>query len=269
MPGVPDVIGVIGIEGVIGVVGLIGVVGVVGVIVAAGVGTLAALVWFPQAADALAQRHRLPAPPSWTSLWAVMRQRPIVWMMVAGGSAAIAFRFAAAPADAVVVVIVLACAVLSAMVDVRCHRLPDAITAPLWAVMWPVMVAVALLGGDPLRIRSALIAGLVAAAVLGTGWLMGMGFGDVKLGALLALVAGWLAAHPITAIGAALGLVLVATCIAVVASVGRIVVQQLAALGPWRRPLVVNRGGRWFAFGPHLVAAAMVVMVAGGPGLGG
>lgn len=175
---------------------------------------------------------------------------------------------------------VLGGGVLSAMVDVRCHRLPDAITAPLWAVAWPVMVVVALAGGDATRIRSSLVAGVVAAVVLGIGWLAGMGLGDVKLGALLALVAGWMAPDPVAAAGAALALVLLATCAAVAGATGRWLGHVLARwldgrLDGWRggrlvvlRRWTVAQPDRWFAFGPHLVVAAMAVVAVAGPPAG-
>jgi leader peptidase (prepilin peptidase) / N-methyltransferase len=216
-----------------------------------GTAGLLAMVWFPAAASALATRSVVPRlPPAASALAAIGRHpaRSLAWALL---PATVMIRFGPQPVDGAVVLGVMGCAVLSAMVDVRCHRLPDAITAPLWAVAWPVMAAVAVIGGNPTRIRLALVAALVAVVVLGVGWLVGMGLGDVKLGAVLALVAGWLAADPAAAVGAALAMVALASVAAVVHAMAGM------AAGRLRR--------QWFAFGPHLVAAATVVVMVAGP----
>jgi prepilin signal peptidase PulO-like enzyme (type II secretory pathway) len=189
--------------------------------------------------------------------------------MAAIAAGVVALRFGSAPRDGLVVLAVLGCAVLSALVDLRCHRLPDAITAPLWAAAWPVMVAVAVVDGNAIRIRFALVAGVVALLVLGVGWLMGMGLGDVKLGALLALVSGWLASEASEALMAALAVVFVA-------AVGAVLHSVLRCAGCWfgrlrsgshraRPSTAAAAEHRWFAFGPHLVAGATVVIMALGP----
>jgi prepilin signal peptidase PulO-like enzyme (type II secretory pathway) len=234
-------------------------------VAAAMAAAMVATAWFPPTADALSQRARPPAVPTVTMVWAQVCRHPWVSLAVAMVPAAVLFRFGRSPVDGAVVVTVLGCGVLAAMVDVRCHRLPDAITAPLWAVAWPVMVAIAVVGGDTVRIRFALVAGLVCLVLLGAGWLAGMGLGDVKLGAMLALVVGWCAPDTVAAIGAALAMVLVATGAAVTEAAGRSVWRWL---GQWQSHHRLEPGEsvrRWFAFGPHLVAAATVVVVVGGP----
>jgi len=227
--------------------------------------TLVAVAWFPGAAVALSTRSRPPRVPDPASVWSAVRQRPgpsVLWVALTG---LVMVRFGPAPLDGGVLLVVVGVAVLSAMVDLRCHRLPDAITAPLWALAWPAMVALAVMQGDALRVRFALMSAVTALLVLGVGWLLGMGLGDVKLGALLALAAGWSTAHADGAVRAGLALVLIAAC-------GAVVHAAVRSVGQWRGRqalawpgAVAWRDRHWFAFGPYLVAAATVVIVIGGP----
>jgi hypothetical protein len=233
--------------------------------VSAAAGGVVAMVWFPGAAGALARRSVLPALPGAAAMVQFVRQRP--WSSLAAACCPVVCwaRFGSAPVDAVVVMLVVGGGILSAMVDVRCHRLPDAIVAPLWAAVWPVMVVAAVVAGDTARIRSALVAATVTMVVLGVGWIAGMGFGDVKLGALLALTAGWLCTDPAGALTVAFSFVLLAAGAAVAGSVVTWVASGLRGRVGRDHRAALGTGGGWFAFGPHLVAAAIVVMVALGP----
>ncbi|MFC7529043.1 prepilin peptidase [Actinoplanes sp. GCM10030250] len=78
---------------------------------------------------------------------------------------------------------------LLALIDMRCLRLPD-----------PLVATLAIVGGAPLAVlrTSELGTALVAGAVVGIGYLTiallpgrGLGLGDVKLGAVLALLLGF------------------------------------------------------------------------------
>ncbi|RZU51057.1 leader peptidase (prepilin peptidase)/N-methyltransferase [Krasilnikovia cinnamomea] len=85
--------------------------------------------------------------------------------------------------------------VLLAAVDLRCLRLPDPLVGALAAVVVPPLVLLALVGGEPGRLaRAAAAAGLAGAAYLMVALLprQGLGFGDVKLAALLAFPLGFL-----------------------------------------------------------------------------
>lgn len=240
-------------------------------VVSAAASGMVAMVWFPGAAGALARRSALPALPGAASIVQSVRQRPWSSVVAACCPVVCLVRFGSAPVDAAVVMVVVGGGILSAMVDVRCHRLPDAITAPLWATVWPVMVVAAVAAGDTVRIRSALVAAMVTMAVLGVGWIAGMGLGDVKMGALLALTAGWLCTDPAQALTVAFSFVLLAAGAAVAGSVVTWMARRpWMASGPRRWAGRDHRaspgtGNGWFAFGPHLVAAATVVMVALGP----
>jgi leader peptidase (prepilin peptidase)/N-methyltransferase len=129
-----------------------------------------------------------------------------------------------------------------AVIDLRTHLLPD------WLVL-PTCLAVALLvvlswvgerdAGTLVRsAASAVVTFLVYTAMSRWG---SLGFGDVKLGVLLALVLGW-AGWSAALAGPVLGFVL-----------GAIVAVILLAAG---------RGSKThLAFGPYLIAGALVVLI--------
>ena len=87
--------------------------------------------------------------------------------------------------------------VLAAMsvIDIECYRLPDRIVLPTLAVSLPLVVVVSVLADDASRIRYALAGGALYFGFLFVAHLIsprGMGFGDVKLAALMGLYVGWL-----------------------------------------------------------------------------
>ena len=176
-----------------------------------------------------------------------------LWALVAVvGAAAVALRFGHHAPSLVVVGVVTGAGVLAAAVDLRCHRLPDALTAPTWLLVWPVIVGSSVFGGDPGRIRLALAGGLVAVAALGFGWVLGMGLGDVKFGAVMAVVVGWLTTGFHHAITSVLAMVVVAS----------------GASALWAVAAGLRSGARTarvYAFGPWLVAAAVGVVMVNGP----
>jgi leader peptidase (prepilin peptidase)/N-methyltransferase len=89
--------------------------------------------------------------------------------------------------------------VLLAAIDVRCLRLPDPLVAALGLV---TVVPLIVLAGPGQLVRAALAAGLsfTAYAMIGILPRGGLGFGDVKLGAVLGFVLGFLG-WPALAIG--------------------------------------------------------------------
>jgi len=147
-------------------------------------------------------------------------------------------------------------ALVASIIDIRSHRLPDAIVAPMWALACGAMVAATAMGVDPFRLRGAVVGGLVAVVALGMGWLLGMGFGDVKFGGVLGMVLGWSAGGLPAAAWAALGMMAMAS----VASVVWVAVQ--VAMG--------RRGAREpYAYGPWLAGAAAMVLALDGFGVVG
>ncbi|WP_412743951.1 hypothetical protein [Krasilnikovia sp. MM14-A1004] len=85
--------------------------------------------------------------------------------------------------------------VLLAAVDLRCLRLPDPLVGALAGVVGPPLILLAVGGGEPGRVaRGAVAAGLAGATYLIVAMLpgQGLGFGDVKLAAVLAFPLGYL-----------------------------------------------------------------------------
>ncbi len=88
------------------------------------------------------------------------------------------------------------------IIDIACFRLPDRIVLPALGLMLAIVVVESLRSGHADHIGFA-----VAGAAMYFGILLvvhlispaGMGFGDVKLAALLGLGLGWLAAGYLTA----------------------------------------------------------------------
>jgi leader peptidase (prepilin peptidase)/N-methyltransferase len=81
------------------------------------------------------------------------------------------------------------------VIDVRLLRLPDRIVLPTLAVSLPLVTVVSLVEDEPAAIRHALAGGGLYFGFLFLVHLIsprGMGFGDVKLAAVMGLYVGWL-----------------------------------------------------------------------------
>ncbi|BDZ43689.1 hypothetical protein GCM10025865_29880 [Paraoerskovia sediminicola] len=149
-----------------------------------------------------------------------------------------------APAFAVVAA---AGAVLS-VIDARTHRLPDPITIPSTVVVIALLVAASLLDGDPAAAVRA-VAGSAAAFVFYLALALvspdGLGFGDVKLSALLGAPLAWLGWGPLLG-GTVLAFVL-----------GGLVALGLVLA---RRATRTTR----IPFGPYMVVGAVLAVAAAG-----
>jgi len=158
--------------------------------------------------------------------------------------------FGLAPALVLVAYVGLAVAsVVLVVIDLRSRRLPDMIVLPTFALLLVLFTAAALLtrdGGPVLRAvigAAGLCACYLVVALLSRG---GMGFGDVKLAALLGLATAW-AGWPAFVVGAASGFLL-----------GGVYGLVLLALRRARRDSAVP-------FGPWMLAGAWIGILAGGP----
>lgn len=136
-----------------------------------------------------------------------------------------------------------------ALIDLDVRRLPNVIVLPAYVVGAMLLGAASVLSGD----FSALSRAAIGSIALGTGYLIlavavpgGMGFGDVKLAAVLGLFLGWLG-WPALAVGALLAFAL----------------GGLFGIGL----IVARKGSRKTAvpFGPWMLAGAWVGILAGTP----
>lgn len=162
------------------------------------------------------------------------------------------WRFDGAPAGELAVVLVLFTALVAlSVIDVQVLRLPDRIVAPTFLVLLVLIVATSLVTREPERIRFAILGGVTWGLMLGVGWLVGMGFGDVKAGGVMGMVLGWMAGDVTQALQLVLWALLLATLVACAYGIVAKVV-QLA-----RR----QRGRLWFAFGPFLAVGTVALVL--------
>lgn len=136
-----------------------------------------------------------------------------------------------------------------AVIDIERYRLPDLIVLPSLVVSIAWVAVVSAVNGEPARIRSALVGGALYFGFLFLAHLIsprGMGFGDVKLAALMGLYVGWLGSTTLDAVV----LVLWAMLIGFVA--GSVIGVVL---------LVARRRNRPFPFGPFLVLGTVAAIV--------
>jgi leader peptidase (prepilin peptidase)/N-methyltransferase len=142
-----------------------------------------------------------------------------------------------------------AAGIVLASVDLAVHRLPDRVTFPAYAVCTAALVADAAVLGSWGALVRALVAAAAAfggAALLAAASPEGLGFGDVKLLALLGLVLGW-GGWGVLLAGIFLGLLAGALVSLVLLATRR---------AGWRTAV---------PFGPPLLAGAVVALAVAGP----
>ena len=140
-------------------------------------------------------------------------------------------------------------AALSA-IDVEHYRLPDLIVLPSLVGSIALIALLSIVYGDGGRIRYALIGAALYFGFLFLAHLIsprGMGFGDVKLAALMGLYVGWLGATFVDALALVLWAMLIG--FAVGSAFGVVL-------------LVARRRNRPFPFGPFLALGAVVAILA-------
>ncbi|HEY6531349.1 MAG TPA: A24 family peptidase [Acidimicrobiales bacterium] len=134
-------------------------------------------------------------------------------------------------------------------IDIEHYRLPDLIVLPSLLASVPLIAILSIVDGEAGRIRYAL-----AGAALYFGFLFvahlisprGMGFGDVKLAALMGLYVGWLGASFVDALALVLWAMLIGFAVGTVFGIAL---------------LVARRRNRPFPFGPFLALGAVVAIL--------
>lgn len=175
--------------------------------------------------------------------------------LTAGLFALAGWRFADAPTGELVAVLVFSTSVVAlSVIDVRELRLPDRITGPTYLILLVMIVWVSIAEQQPERIRFALLGGFVWVVLLGIGWLVGMGFGDVKAGGVYGMMVGWMAGSATEALSLVMWSLIVGTLLASAYGLTAKVVQTF-------RVPAGERGRQWFAFGPFLAVGAVVVVL--------
>lgn len=140
--------------------------------------------------------------------------------------------------------------VVLALIDLRCHRLPDALTLPSYPIALALLGVAAVVGSD----EHALLRAVAGMAVLGGFYRLlavfpaGMGGGDVKLAGVLGLYLGW-AGWPHLVLG----------------TFAAFTLASAVALG-----LVATRRATLrthLPFGPFMLVGALIGLLAGGASL--
>lgn len=179
------------------------------------------------------------------------RTRRFAVASVTGGvCAALAGRFGPSAALGVYVVLATGLVVASA-VDLECHRLPTRVLGPTAAAVGALMIVDAASGARWEMLGCALGAGAASSGAMWVVWRVargGLGFGDVRLAALVGAGAAW-AGSPADALLLAAVALLVACATGVVVGLGAL------ALGGSRTMR--------FPFGPCLATGALWVALWG------
>ncbi len=178
------------------------------------------------------------APISW--------QYPVVELMTGGLFAAVGARFPWSPLEVALLVFVAA-GVVIAVIDIRERVIPAKL---VWGAGLPglgLLVLASLTAGTPGRLGLALGGGAAAFGAFYLVWYLrpgGIGFGDVRLAALLGLFVGWLGPGE-------LFVALFAACLT-----GAAVGVPLALIGGGGRRLAIP-------FGPFLMVGSLIGIFAG------
>jgi leader peptidase (prepilin peptidase)/N-methyltransferase len=181
----------------------------------------------------------------------VTRRRLLTQMLVSFGFALIAVQFQQSSFGLLIGLLTLyAVLVALAIIDSVTYRLPDRIVVPMLCISIVWISADALIDGHPERIRFAICGALVFFGTLLVAHLVsprGMGFGDVKLAALLGLFLGASSSSLTDSV------VLVLWAMVIGFAIG-----TLAGL-----VILVRRGSNHpFPFGPFLAIGTMIALLA-------
>ena len=147
------------------------------------------------------------------------------------------------------------------VIDIRCYRLPDRIVLPTLVASVALVVVESLRAGEPARIEYALAGGGLYFGFLLIVHLIsprGMGFGDVKLAAVMGLYVGWMADDYTTSVALVLWAMLVGFVVGSFVGIGLLAARRRNAAIPF---------GPFLAFGtitvvllaPHLISTPLSI----------
>jgi leader peptidase (prepilin peptidase)/N-methyltransferase len=147
------------------------------------------------------------------------------------------------------------------VIDISLYRLPDRIVLPTFVVSFALVVVESVRAGESARIEYAL-----AGAAFYFGFLLivhlisprGMGFGDVKLAAVMGLYVGWMGADYTTSIALVLWAMLVGFVVGSVVGIGLLAARRRNAAIPFG-PFLALGTITVVLLAPHLVAATLSI----------
>ncbi|WP_334142831.1 prepilin peptidase [Rhabdothermincola sp.] len=192
---------------------------------------------------------RLPLAP----LPAVRLTGKYLWIhvLMIGLFALAAVRFEdASPGVLVGYLLLFAVLLTVSVIDIELYRLPDLIVLPTLAISLVLIVVVSIMDGAAEQIRYALVGAAMYFGFLLLAHLVyprGMGFGDVKLAAVMGLYVGWLGSSTMTAIGLVLWAMLLGF-------IGGAIVGMVM--------LAVRRRSQPIPFGPFLALGTIIAVLA-------
>jgi len=185
------------------------------------------------------------------SLGGISRRRVITQVLITLGFVLIAVRFEGSSWGLLAGMLVLyAVLVALAIIDSATYRLPDRIVLPMLCLSIVWISVIALIDGTPEKIRFAICGALVFFVTLLVAHLIsprGMGFGDVKLAALMGLFLGASSTTLMDTVVLVLWAMVIGFAIGTVAGL----------------VILVRRGSNHpFPFGPYLAAGTMIALLA-------
>jgi leader peptidase (prepilin peptidase)/N-methyltransferase len=182
---------------------------------------------------------------------AYTRRETLVQSLVSVLFLVMALRFDAVPIAMMLGMLALVTVLVAlAFIDIATYRLPDRIVLPMLcgSIVWVAAVSIAT--GHPEELRGALCGSVVFFSVLFIAHLIsprGMGFGDVKLAALMGLFLGWTTGSVIEAVVLVLWAMLIGFSIGTAA--GLVILAR-------------RRSNQPFPFGPFLAAGTLLALLA-------
>lgn len=216
------------------------------VVLAVGVGVLVGP-WLAEVVERAPRRERVPVSLRPVAVLADDRDRRRTRDRVVRALAPLVLALAAARWGWSLVVlpyaVFYAALLVLSVIDVEHHRLPDNVVFPTLAVCTALILAVSTVLEGPDRAGPALMGAGIYFLLLAVPWFIypkGLGFGDVKLGAVLGLHLGWIYASIIEGVVLILYSLVLACGIGVVIGLGVTIARRRRAEFPFGPALAIG-----------------------------